>query len=90
MATPSSPPATWASASVTGSRAEILVLLKGIDETFSQAVHARSSYRAEEIVWNARFSSILDLSEQDQRISLDVSRIHDHEPLEGPHIVTAT
>src|SRR6185369_13888435 len=37
------------------SEAEILVLLSGIDETFAQTVHARSSYRAEEILWNMRF-----------------------------------
>ncbi|HWQ35629.1 MAG TPA: hypothetical protein VNQ79_22470 [Blastocatellia bacterium] len=32
--------------------AEFLILLTGIDETFSQTVHARSSYRHDEIVWN--------------------------------------
>ena len=37
--------------------AEILVLLSGIDETFEQTVHARSSYVADEIAWNARFVS---------------------------------
>src|SRR5580698_5718255 len=38
--------------------AEILVLLSGIDETFEQTVHTRSSYRADEIVWNSRFQSM--------------------------------
>src|SRR5262249_33054753 len=36
--------------------AEVLVLLSGTDETFEQTVHARTSYRADEIVWDARFS----------------------------------
>src|SRR5207247_3238333 len=40
------------------SQAEILVLLSGIDEALEQTVHARSSYRANEIVWNARFQSV--------------------------------
>src|SRR5579872_3140294 len=40
------------------SEAEFLVLLTGMDETFSQVVHSRSSYRAEEVEWNARFRSI--------------------------------
>ncbi|WP_220433124.1 hypothetical protein, partial [Raoultella terrigena] len=35
--------------------AEILVLLKGFDDTFSNTVIARSSYRAEEIVFGAKF-----------------------------------
>ena len=36
-------------------QAEFLVLVKGFDETFSQTVHARYSYRFDEIVWGARF-----------------------------------
>ena len=38
--------------------AELLVLLSGIDETFEQTVHARSSYVSDEIAWNARFPSM--------------------------------
>ena len=38
--------------------AEILVLLTGVDETNEQTVHARTSYRWDEIVWNARFQSV--------------------------------
>ena len=36
-------------------QAEILILVKGFDETFSQVVHTRFSYRADEIVWGAKF-----------------------------------
>ena len=67
---------------------EILVLLTGTDETFSQRVHARSSYRAEEIIWDARFTRVFQQAD-DQRITLDVRRIHDHEPLAGPREVSA-
>jgi inward rectifier potassium channel len=65
--------------------AEILVLLSGIDETFEQTVHTRSSYRAEEIVWNARFQSIFRETDGDTRtqLSVDVSRVHDIEPTPG-------
>lgn len=38
--------------------AEVLVLLKGIDETFSQTVHTRSSYRSDEIAWGRKFVDI--------------------------------
>lgn len=35
--------------------AEILILLQGFDDTFSQVVHSRYSYRHDEIVWGAKF-----------------------------------
>ncbi len=35
--------------------AEILIMIKGFDDTFSQVVHSRYSYKWNEIVWNARF-----------------------------------
>jgi inward rectifier potassium channel len=62
-------------------QAEILVLLSGIDEALEQTVHARSSYRANEIVWNARFQSMFLGAEARSRISVDVSRVHDIEPV---------
>jgi inward rectifier potassium channel len=36
--------------------AEILILIKAYDDTFSQTVLARYSYRFEEFVWNQRFA----------------------------------
>lgn len=38
--------------------AEFLILLQGFDDTFSQTVHSRSSYRWEDIIWNAKFTPI--------------------------------
>ena len=35
--------------------AEILILIQGFDDTFSQMVHAQYSYRHDEIVWGAKF-----------------------------------
>lgn len=61
-------------------QAEILVLLSGIDEALEQTVHARSSYRASEIVWNARFKSMFLRADARSRISIDVSRVHEIEP----------
>jgi inward rectifier potassium channel len=63
------------------SATEILVLLSGVDETFEQTVHARSSYRADEITWNARFRSMFLLTDGQARVSVDVSRVHDLENL---------
>jgi inward rectifier potassium channel len=36
--------------------AEILILLQGFDDTFSQVVHSRYSYRHDEFVWGAKFT----------------------------------
>jgi inward rectifier potassium channel len=59
--------------------AEILVLLSGIDDTFAQTVHARSSYRSEEVVWNARFSSLFERTGDGANLRADISRLHDFE-----------
>jgi inward rectifier potassium channel len=62
--------------------AEILVLLSGIDETFEQTVHTRSSYRSDEIVWNARFQSMFLLPpDPGSPIAVDISRVHEIEPV---------
>ena len=61
--------------------AEFLVLLTGIDETFAQSVHARSSYKFDEIVWNAKFASIMKLPGDGQSVGIDVGHIHEIEPV---------
>ncbi len=55
---------------------EVLVLLTGIDETFSQMVHARSSYKLHEVIWDAKFEDIYHYLPDQGPISIDVSRIH--------------
>ena len=61
-------------------QAEILVLLSGIDGTFEQTVHTRSSYRPDEIVWNARFRSMFLPKDAQAHVAVDVSRVHEIEP----------
>ena len=61
------------------SDAEILILLTGIDETFSQTVQARSSYKAEEIVWGARFQDVFRRSREGGVLAVDVGKLHDFE-----------
>jgi inward rectifier potassium channel len=43
-------------ADLEGLQAEILILIRGHDDTFNQTVSARRSYRHDEIVWGARFA----------------------------------
>src|SRR4029434_7705715 len=53
--------------------------LTGVDETYEQTVHARTSYRADEIVWNARFQSVFRGLSSSHLVSIDVSRLNDIE-----------
>ena len=55
--------------------AEFLILLTGIDETFSQTVHARSSYKADEVVWNAKFANVFNRALENDMLTIDVRRI---------------
>jgi inward rectifier potassium channel len=59
--------------------AEFDILMSGVDETFSQTVHARSSYKPQEIVFGARFSNIYNPVDPGGTISIDVSRLSDIE-----------
>jgi inward rectifier potassium channel len=71
----------WDRERAIAARTEFLVLLTGVDETFSQTVHARSSYAAEEIVWGARF---VNLFSEGKGIHIDMERFHQIEPADLP------
>jgi inward rectifier potassium channel len=58
---------------------EFLILLTGFDETFSQNVHTRSSYRGDEIVWGAKFKSMFNPAMDDGTLSVDVRKLHEIE-----------
>jgi len=59
--------------------AEFLILLTGIDETFSQTVHARSSYRADEVIWGAKFGNMYVQDEDGHILGVDLERFHSYE-----------
>jgi inward rectifier potassium channel len=62
------------------SDAEFLILLTGVDETFSQTVHSRSSYKYHEVVWGVKFSDMYQPTNGESRISIDLNKIHGYEP----------
>jgi inward rectifier potassium channel len=74
-----SPLQRWTAEDVMECDAEFLILLNGFDETFSQTVHTRSSYKAEEIVWGARFASMFQPKDERGTISVDIRKLHDIE-----------
>jgi inward rectifier potassium channel len=61
--------------------AEIMILLSGVDDTVSQTVHARSSYKADEVAWNTRFANIYQRAESGNPTSIDIARLDDIESL---------
>jgi inward rectifier potassium channel len=52
---------------------EIIVSIIGLDETFSQTVHARHTFELDEIIWDARFADVLVLHPDGSR-SIDYTR----------------
>ncbi|MGV6861786.1 MAG: ion channel [Putridiphycobacter sp.] len=54
---------------------EVLVLVTGFDEVFSQHVHSKKSYVTEEFIWNKRFKKIFSAN-KDGNILLDLHQLN--------------
>ena len=61
--------------SLIAKHAEILVVMKGIDETFVSTIHARTSYTPDEIVWQAKLADIFTVDEGGVR-AIDFRQFH--------------
>lgn len=68
---------------LTKSEATFAILLKTFDDAFSQTVHSRTAYQDEDIIWGAKFKTVLD-REENGRIILDLSKISDYDLVELP------
>ena len=62
--------------------AELLVTVTGLEEITSQTVHARYSYRPEEVRFGARFADILAMDAEGRRY-IDYARFHDATEVAG-------
>jgi inward rectifier potassium channel len=56
-------------------QAEVLVLIKGYDDSFRQTVHARYSYRHDELLWGKRFTPAFHIDEKGDMI-VDLAKIN--------------
>lgn len=54
---------------------EFIVLVSGVDETFSQTVFARTSYRGNEVEFGARFVDVFDRVRDDGVLRVDVRKL---------------
>jgi len=59
---------------------ELLILIKGFDDTFNQSVHARYSYRYDEIVQGRRFT-LAFYTNDDGDMVLEMDKINKTEPI---------
>lgn len=62
--------------SLNARQAQIIVVVKGLDETFAQTIHARTAYNPDQIVWGARFADVM-LRDDDGRLLIDYAHFHD-------------
>jgi len=62
-------------------QAEVIVLIKAFDETFSQSVRARYSYRYDEIAWNAKFTPAFDFDETGNMV-LNINKVGSYASVE--------
>ena len=56
--------------------ASILVILTGLDETFSSTIHARYIYKVSDLLWSMRFTDILHQTD-DGNYYIDYQHFHD-------------
>ena len=68
-------------------QAELLILIKGFDDTFAQTVHARYSYRYDEFKWGARFAPAFEVDPEGDLI-LDVNKVGTLVEPEAPAIAS--
>ena len=52
-----------------------MVSFSGIDDVFSQRIHARFSYAAQEVVWGKAFRDML--RREDGKVLVELEKIHD-------------
>ncbi|MGA8028065.1 MAG: ion channel [Bryobacteraceae bacterium] len=60
-------------------QAEVMIMMKGFDDTFGQTVQARYSYRYDEITWGAKFAPAFE-TEKNGDLHVEVNRVGRTEP----------
>jgi inward rectifier potassium channel len=58
---------------------EFMILINAVDETYSQTVYSRSSYRHDEVVWGAKFKSMFH-EQSHGKLGVKFDQLHEHEP----------
>jgi len=66
--------------SLADSQPQVIVSITGLDEVFSQTIHARYAYGLDEIIWGARFADVL-VTHPDGSQSVDYTHFDDVEKI---------
>jgi inward rectifier potassium channel len=61
-------------------QAELIVLLRGTDDTLADLVYMRHAYTPDDILWNHRFVDVLSVTAHGRRV-VDLTRFHDASPI---------
>ncbi|MBL6445614.1 potassium transporter [Fulvivirga sp. 29W222] len=61
--------------------AEILIMIKGFDDTFSQVVHSRYSYKCDEVFWGGKFASVYETQPSGDTL-MDFTKMNDFTDVE--------
>ena len=56
---------------------EVIVILEGYDDTFANIIRTHSSYKLDEIVWNATFDKIFYFDEAGHSV-LEINKVNDY------------
>lgn len=80
--TPESPLAGISYEEMVQRRAEVILVLKAIDEGYMQQVITRHSFRFDEIVWGGRY--VRAFTSKDGSMRLDLNKLSDFTPVEAP------
>jgi len=56
--------------------AEVVILVKAFDDTFSQTVYSRMSYLSSEFIWDAKFES--SIKQEDGQMMIDLGKLNDY------------
>ncbi|MCC6370445.1 MAG: ion transporter [Bacteroidia bacterium] len=61
--------------------AEVIILIKAINDTFSQTVHSRYSYKWHDMVENAKFKALIPDAGKKGKVKISVTDIHHYDKL---------
>ncbi|HEY2725531.1 MAG TPA: hypothetical protein VGI61_00025, partial [Parafilimonas sp.] len=64
-----------------GTDAEVYVLVRGFDDVFSNTVLQRTSYRFDEIVFNAKFERMFYENEDDTTTIVEINKLHNYKKI---------
>ena len=60
---------------------EIIVLLRGTDDTLADLIYMRHAYTPDDILWNHRFSDVLSVTPAGRRM-VDLTKFHETAPID--------